>query len=194
MNLARSEIPPPGAGFETVIWIVPAEAMSAAEMAACNCVLLANVVWRLAPFHCTAELEMKLLPFTVSVNAADPAVVLFGDKELIEGVGFDWVGCGVIGLLLVELPPPPQEQTRAKMPIIRNAGIFMACSKVSFVASSFRPTLPRIPKTVACQSFLLFAVFVDVIGDFSYAPANRTGAFSEYHLAFTVREHEFSVF
>lgn len=133
VKVAEFEVPPPGEGVDIVTWAVPVEATSAAEIAACNCVALTNVVWRLAPFHCTAELEMKLLPFTVRVNADDPAVVLFGDRELIEGVGFDWLGGGfMIGLVEVPpvlLPPPPQEQRRAKMPIIKNAGIFMASSE-----------------------------------------------------------------
>ncbi len=130
VKMAAFEVPPPGVGFDTVTWTVPADAMSAAEIAACNCVALTKVVCLVAPFHCSAELETKLLPFTVRVNAADPAVVLFGDRELIEGVGFDCVGGGLtIGFEEpppVLLPPPPQEQRRAKMPIIRNAVIFMA--------------------------------------------------------------------
>jgi hypothetical protein len=45
------DVPPPGVGLTTVTLAVPAEAMSAAVVAAVNCVLLTNVVVRLDPFH-----------------------------------------------------------------------------------------------------------------------------------------------
>jgi hypothetical protein len=40
VKLELPEVPPPGVGFNTVTWAVPALAMSAARMAACNCVAL----------------------------------------------------------------------------------------------------------------------------------------------------------
>src|SRR5262245_18517096 len=52
---ALPEVPPPGEGFITVTLTVPTPATSAAEMDACNCVLLTNVVKRLEPFQRTIE-------------------------------------------------------------------------------------------------------------------------------------------
>ena len=38
------------------------------------------------PFHTTTELLLKFLPFTVIAKAAPPALALFGEIEVIEGV------------------------------------------------------------------------------------------------------------
>ncbi len=64
-KLVALEVPPPGAGFVTVICAVPAVATSVAGIATCSCVELTNVVGRALPFHCTVEDEMKLDPVTV---------------------------------------------------------------------------------------------------------------------------------
>jgi hypothetical protein len=50
------------------------------------CLLLTNDVVRDVPFHTTTELLLKLPPFTVRTKPAPPAVALFGESELIEGV------------------------------------------------------------------------------------------------------------
>ena len=49
-----------------------------------------------APFHWTFELEMKLLPVTVSVNAGPPAVVEEGEMEVREGTGLFAGGVPVV--------------------------------------------------------------------------------------------------
>jgi len=54
---------------------------------AVSCVEETKVVDRLLPFQTTTEAEMKLVPFTVSVNAAPPAVALLGEIELTDGAG-----------------------------------------------------------------------------------------------------------
>jgi len=82
------DVPPPGPGLTTVTLAVPAVAMSAAAIAAVNCVAEINVVVRFDPFHCTVDVVRKLLPVTVNVNAAPPAVALAGLRLLIEGTGF----------------------------------------------------------------------------------------------------------
>jgi len=98
------EVPPPGAGLNTVTWAVPAAAMSAAVIAAVNWVEETKVVVRSAPFQRTTDPETKFVPFTVSVNAAPPAV-----RE--DGLRLVVVGTGLAGLLMVkiwalEVPPP----------------------------------------------------------------------------------------
>ena len=55
------------------------------------------------PFHCTVELEMKLLPLTVSVKALPPTVVDAGEVELTVGTGLGG-GC--------EFDPPDEEPPR----------------------------------------------------------------------------------
>src|SRR5579872_3411824 len=103
VKLALPDVPPPGDGLNTVTRPVPAEAMSAAVMAACTCVALRNVVVRLEPFHLTTEPFINPLPFTVRVNAAPPAVPLAGNSEVTEGTGLDAL---MVKLALPDVPPP----------------------------------------------------------------------------------------
>jgi len=60
--------------------------MSEAKIAAVICVLLTNVVALPAPLKFTVAPDTKPTPFTVSVNAAEPATALEGEIELtIDG-------------------------------------------------------------------------------------------------------------
>src|SRR5256886_1474533 len=77
--------------------------MSEAEIAAWSWVALPNVVVRAAPFQRTTDEPMKLLPVTVSVNAAPPATTVLGDREVSVGLGFGAVIVNVCGL---DVPPP----------------------------------------------------------------------------------------
>ncbi len=72
MKVRALEVPPPGAGLNTVTEAVPAVAMSAAVIDALNWVEETYVVVRFDPFQRTTELDLKPLPFTVNVNAAPP--------------------------------------------------------------------------------------------------------------------------
>src|SRR5262249_45509646 len=84
---APADVPPPGAGEKTVTSAVPADARSAAPIAACSWLPLTNVVVRSAPFQRTTELDTNPEPFTVSVSPGPPAVAEFGEIELIIGAG-----------------------------------------------------------------------------------------------------------
>jgi hypothetical protein len=88
VKFAALEIPPPGAGLDTVTGNVPAVATSAALIVAVNCEALLYLVGRALPFHRTEEVVMKLPPLTVKVKLADPATMLDGDKEPMDGKGF----------------------------------------------------------------------------------------------------------
>src|SRR5215831_1591781 len=79
--------PPPGPGLDTEIEGKEAEATSPAGIAALSCVLLTKVVVRLEPFHCTTDAGMKLVPFTVKVNAPLPAMTLSGERLARFGKG-----------------------------------------------------------------------------------------------------------
>ena len=81
------DVPPPGAGFVTVTVAVPAVAISAAVIAAVNCVALTNVVVLAAPLNFTTEVDTKPVPLTVRVKAAPPAVALVGEREVAVGAG-----------------------------------------------------------------------------------------------------------
>ena len=80
-----ADVPPPGAGFVTVTVAEPAVAISAAVIAAVNCVALTKVVVLAAPLNFTTDVDTKPVPFTVSVKAAPPAVALVGEREVAVG-------------------------------------------------------------------------------------------------------------
>ena len=81
------DVPPPGAGFVTFTVAVPAVAMSAAVIAAVNCVALTKVVVSAAPLNFTTDVDTNPVPLTVSVKAAPPAVALVGEREVSVGAG-----------------------------------------------------------------------------------------------------------
>ena len=101
VNVLGADVPPPGPGFVTVTWIVPAVAMSAAEIAAVSWVLLENVVVRAAPFQFTTEVVTKPEPFTVSVKPGPPAVALLGEMEVTFGLGLL-----IVNVSEFDAPPP----------------------------------------------------------------------------------------
>lgn len=102
VNVFEADVPPPGPGFVTITLIVPAVAISAAEIAAVSVALLKNVVGREVPFQFTTEVVVKPDPFTVSVKAAPPAVALTGEMEVT-------VGCGFLIVNVSEFDAPPPE-------------------------------------------------------------------------------------
>jgi hypothetical protein len=83
VNVAAPDVAPHPA---TVIDAVPGVAMSEAGTVAVSCFEETNVVASGLPFQLTVEPEMKLLPFTVSVNCGPPAAMQVGLIELIVGV------------------------------------------------------------------------------------------------------------
>ncbi len=77
-----ADVPPPGAGLVTVTVAVPAVAISAAVIAAVNCVAPTNVVVLAAPLNFTTDVDTNPVPLTVRVKAAPPAVALAGEREV----------------------------------------------------------------------------------------------------------------
>jgi hypothetical protein len=102
VNVNEFDVPPPGVGFKTVIAAVPELAMSAAVIAAVNCVALTNVVVRALPFHCAVDPLMKLVPVNVSVNAAPPAPVDVGEIDVSVGTGF---GAVIVNVSTFDVTP-----------------------------------------------------------------------------------------
>ena len=98
------EVPPPGAGLNTVTEAVPAVAMSAAVIAAVNWVADRYVVVRLDPFHCTTEPLTKLLPLTVRVKAEPPGAAEVGLMLVVAGTGL--VAVLIVKVWALEVPPP----------------------------------------------------------------------------------------
>src|SRR6267378_2888480 len=89
VKVCAFDVPPPGAGLNTVTCAVPGLAMSVSGIEALTCDDETNAVGRLELFHRTIDPGMKLLPFTVSVNAGPPAGVDAGDNPLVAGTGFE---------------------------------------------------------------------------------------------------------
>ena len=98
------EVPPPGGGFTTAIWSVPALEISVERTFASKLVEFRKMVDRMLPLTVTADCATKLLPVTVSANVGPPVETVVGDREVICGKGL------VTGLMVNVsgwvIPPP----------------------------------------------------------------------------------------
>jgi hypothetical protein len=102
VNVIEFDVPPHG--VTTVIDAVPAVAMRAAGTVAVSCVAETTVVASGLPFQFTVELEMKFVPFTVSVNCGPPAAVQVGLSELM--VGLLLIVITSVALAVLHVPAP----------------------------------------------------------------------------------------
>lgn len=100
VNVTAEDVPPPGAGLNTVTEAVAAVRMSAAGTAAINWVALVNVVTSAAPFHWTTEAPTKPEPVTVSEKAAEPAIAEVGSRDVRTGTG-----SLIVKVTAAEVPP-----------------------------------------------------------------------------------------
>jgi len=91
-------------------------------------------VERLVPFHCAVELEMKFVPFIVSVNPAPPAVPDEGESDVIDGTGFD--GGGVI--VDDDEPPHPESSAIARKTIPQSGTLSIPASALG-IFTVWRP-------------------------------------------------------
>ena len=106
VNDWAGEVPPPGAGLNTVTWDVPAAAISAAGIAAVSWVALTTVVVRLAPFQRTVEPTTKFEPLTVRLKPAPPVVALAGASAVKPGTGLVDGAPPMVNVCAAEVPPP----------------------------------------------------------------------------------------
>ena len=84
VNVTPLEVTAPG--VETVTEAVPAFAIFAAGTIAVNEVALIYVVESGVPFQLTEEVLVKFVPVAVSVKAVPPAVAVFGDIDVSDGL------------------------------------------------------------------------------------------------------------
>jgi hypothetical protein len=103
-KLSVPEVPPPGAGFCTVMVAVPTALKSAAGICAVSEVPDTKVVATALPFQSTCDVETNSIPATVKVNAGLPAYAVAGESELIVGIGFG--GALIVKLSPLDVPPP----------------------------------------------------------------------------------------
>ena len=84
VKVASAEVTP---FSPTATFAAPPAVIKLAGTCADNCVALTKFVVSAVPFHCTTALAAKLLPLTVRVKPAAPAVALEGLSEVIAGGG-----------------------------------------------------------------------------------------------------------
>src|SRR5438093_4278893 len=87
VSVAPLDVPPPGAGLNTVMVGVPVLATSAARIAAVTWVAVPKLVVRGTPLTCTTAPATKPVPVTVNVNAGLPAARLAGFNAVMVGTG-----------------------------------------------------------------------------------------------------------
>src|SRR5262245_54459415 len=100
---AALEVPPPGAGLNTVTLAVPAAVRSPAGIAAVSWVPPMNVVVRFAPFQRTTDPLTKFVPVTARVKAGEPTADEEGLRLVIVGVG---LVATIVKETALEDPPP----------------------------------------------------------------------------------------
>ena len=86
-NVTEALVPPPGAGFVTVMGKLPTVKRSVANIEAVTFVALTKVVLLAVPLKFTTEPFTKLLPFTVSVKPAPLTAALVGEIVVMVGAG-----------------------------------------------------------------------------------------------------------
>src|SRR2546427_1836382 len=94
---------------------MPPVVRSLAGMEAVPCVELTNVVVRGEPLKFTTDVETKLVPFTVMVNAASPTFLLVGEMLVVIGTRlftvrtwrFDVPPLGAGLMTVIGHEPPP---------------------------------------------------------------------------------------
>jgi hypothetical protein len=101
VKVCAPDVPPPGAGFTTVMESVPPTVMSTAGMVIVMVVLDTNVVANGAPLKSTVDDALKFVPVTVSVKLFPPAVVDVGETELVVGTGLF-----IVSVCAFDVPPP----------------------------------------------------------------------------------------
>ena len=139
------DVPPPGAGVNTVTAAVPATPRSAAGIAAVTCVVETNVVARAAPFQRTTELGTKFVPLTVSVRPGPPAAAEAGLSPVVAGIGLDTA--------IVTVAPPVNPATLWGVPSVSawNSKTSVAIGCLSAVVASPVKVRVRVPP-VTCAA------------------------------------------
>src|SRR5262245_20864565 len=132
-----ADVPPPGAGVNTVMLGVPAAAISLAGMAAVSCVDETNVVVRLAPLTWTIEPLVKLEPVAVRVKAAPPA-------EAVVGLMLERIGAGVTDAVVLGAAMLALTLFDAHTAFAHGAGFVTTTARVPWLATS-----------VACTAILI---------------------------------------
>src|SRR5215475_10353246 len=84
-RMAAPDVPPPGAGVNTVMLAAPGFGMFADVILAVNCVALLNVVGRLLPLIRTTDELTKPLPVTIRSKSGLPTRTVVGLIVVMRG-------------------------------------------------------------------------------------------------------------
>jgi hypothetical protein len=114
VKFAAAEIPPPGAGLNTVMAAMPPPARSAAGTVALRELSVENVVAIAVPFQHTCDPLTKAEPETAIESCAAPAVVVTGATLLMVGTALSTCAGGEEGD--DELVPPHPFASRTTRP------------------------------------------------------------------------------
>src|SRR5439155_661487 len=175
VNCCALEVPPPGAGFVTVMLNVLAVARSVTGIAAVSCVALMKVVVRAEPLKFTAELETKFVPFTVSVKAASVTDLLVGEMLVVVGITLF-----TVNVCALDVPPPGTGFVTVMLnvpAVVRSLAGMEAVSCVELIKVVVRAEPPKfttefvtkfVPLTVSVKTpsptFLLVGEMLVVVG------------------------------
>jgi hypothetical protein len=165
-NADPGDVPPPGVGLTMVTWAVPALVMSAAEIAADNCVALMKVVVRAAPFQFTTDPFTKPVPVTVRLNAAVPAVALDGARPLIVGTGFNRVSVPPVPVTLARVPSgnapiSPANSNTSELLMVPEATVTVTTATTSLaIVFVFMPVAMQLTDPADAPQLKVLAAFV----------------------------------
>jgi hypothetical protein len=100
------ETPPPGDGFTTLMFRIPAEARSAAGITAFRVVEFTKVVAMVAVPTCTTEFCRKFEPVSVTATLLLPCAAELGETADTVGTGLAEVGGFTEKATVLDTPPP----------------------------------------------------------------------------------------
>ena len=162
------DVPPPGAGFTTVIENVPGVTIFAAGTIAVSWLPETYVVVSELPFHATVDAETKFVPFTVSVKSLEPENVDVGEMEVIVGTGF----CTETASLSAEVTPVDAAQIRIASPTEYCIAVYVRTPAVTAALSAgvdVNVPVPAVPPHT-CVERTAVRVTVLVLSDVTVLP------------------------
>jgi len=146
------DVPPPGAGVNTVMFGAPAVAMSLARIVAVSWLADTYDVLRALPLTWITELPANPLPLAVSVKLAPPAATVVGLMVLRTGTP----GAAVtLRFMLFDVQTPPVQDaglvtTMATLPCVATS---VACTAIVSWVPELTVAVRATPPTVAVAPF-----------------------------------------
>ncbi len=158
-KLAELEKPGVGVGFCTLtVRNVPAlPVTSDGKTTAVNWLESTNVVTRLVPFRNTVAPDIKLLPFTISVNPPVPATTAVGLNDETAGVGFNTVSATLLVLVpafgagfctVIDVNAPALVKSDARIAAVNCVALTNVVTRLAPFTKTVAPETKFVPFTV----------------------------------------------